>query len=229
MTGCSQWGAKSRTSPADACAPFLQVRCGDQTTPSASRPSMLWSSRVTCRVSRRARARGASPKGGRVQGTGLACSCNPKKSRMGSLTSSPPTPPWGSLPGGLIISNSSSARVCQHREAKGGSGCNREPCLPTAPTTAHHSPQLAGRTGHTFRGPRPPFRAPRHPQPHIHAVNIHFMTLERGEVSGTSAASAMGGGRARPPMGEPAHQTPRKSEQGFQKNVRSRVGSIYPL
>ena len=190
---------------------------------------MLWSSRVTCRVSRRARARGASPKGGRVQGTGLVAVANQKNIQDGGLTSSPPTPPWCSLPGGLIISNSSSSRVCQHREAKGGSGCNREPCLPTAPTTAHHSPQLAGRTGHTFRGPRPPFRAPRHLQPHTHAVNIHFIMLERGEVSGTSAASAMGVGRARPPMGEPAHQTPRKSGQGFQKNVRSRVRLISPL
>ena len=49
LTGCSQWGAESRTSPADACTRFLGVRCGDQTTPSASRPSTPWSSRMWVR------------------------------------------------------------------------------------------------------------------------------------------------------------------------------------
>jgi len=100
------------------------------------------------------------------------------------------------------------------------------------PNSAHHSPPPPNRfskTGRALRGPRQPFRAPRHPQPHTHAKHTLVSMWERGEAFG--GPWGHGDGRSHGPwaVAEPTNQTPRKSGQGVQKNVRGRVGLIYPL
>ena len=100
------------------------------------------------------------------------------------------------------------------------------------PNSAHQSPQPPNRfskTGRAFRAPRQPFRAPRHPQPHTHAKHTLVSMWERGEAFG--GPWGLGDRRSHGPwaVAEPTNQTPRKSGQGVQKNVRGWVGLIYPL
>ena len=98
------------------------------------------------------------------------------------LTCKPPTPPWLS-PTRLMISHN----YIMILSAQGGRGREWVQQGPCPPTALHHSPPPPNRcrkTGHSFRAPRRPFRAPRHPQPHTHAKNTLVSMWERGEAFG---------------------------------------------
>ena len=150
-----------------------------------------------------------------------------KNRRGNGLTCKPPTPPWRSPTGGGDLNN-----YIMILFAQGGRGREWVQQGPCPPTALHHSPPPPNRcrkTGHSFRGPRRPFRAPRHSQPLTHAAHTLGSMWERGEAFG--GPWGHGDGRSHGPwvVAEPTNQTPPKSEQGVQKNVRGRVGLIYPL